>query len=105
MKAPEGKCERATKPDRYRTRIANSLLLLEPVLLAANPTASPKKAQHPEGHHNHDHPDSIIAVARMKFGHVLKVHPIHAGNERQGQHDCRENRQDLHDLVQPVGNH
>ena len=39
----------------------------------------------------------------LSSGMCLEIHPVDAGDERQGDEDRRDDRQNLHDLVHPVG--
>src|SRR5438552_17893235 len=68
----------------------------------SNPPATPEENQHPDSHHNHDYPHSVISVPRMKLRHVLEVHSVNPSDKGQRQHDCGKDRQHLHDLVQAI---
>src|SRR4051794_22012331 len=52
-------------------------------LASSNPAALPKKEKHSHRYGDHDCPDGIVAVARMQFWHILKIHSIHTRNKGQ----------------------
>ena len=51
------------------------------LLSGSNPTLSPKKRQHRDGHDDHQHPGCIVAVRRMQLRHVVEIHSVNAGDE------------------------
>src|SRR5690606_4325346 len=58
----------------------------------SDPAATPEKGVHRRAGDTHHEPRRGIAVAPVKAGHVVEVHPVHPGDEIERQHHGRDQR-------------
>ena len=67
----------------------------------SNLFAENKEHAQAKGHHQAN--DYKISILPVQLRHVVEVHPIDAGNDRQGhEHRCNGGKH-AHDFVRPVG--